>query len=67
MKTISTIQTSEVKSLPIPEYIYIMLHSQEQCEEAQKNGFTIFYRDYAGLHHIPFIQVEWSDLMKINQ
>ena len=63
----TTIQTSEVKSLPIPEYIYIMLHSAEQCEEAQKNGFTIFYRDYDGYHHIPYIRVRRSDIMKINQ
>ena len=63
----TTIQTSKVKSLPIPEYGYRMLQSAEQWEEAQKSSFTIFYRDYDGYHHIPYIRVRWSDIMKLNQ
>lgn len=63
--TVTTIPTSAINNTPNDEYVNIMLHSSEQCEEAQKNGFTIFCRDYAGLHHIPYIRVRWSDIMKI--
>ena len=60
----TTIPTSEVKTIPNNEYIDIIIHSKEQYEEAQDNGFEFFYRIYEG-HLITYIQVKWSDIMKI--
>lgn len=60
----TTIPTSEVKNIPNNEYIDIIIHSKEQYEEAQVNGFEFFYKEYAG-HLITYIQVKWSDIMKI--
>ena len=64
MKISATILTSEVKNIPNEEYVNIMLHSQRQCKEAQDNGFELLYKDYAG-YLLPYIQVKWSDIMKI--
>lgn len=59
----TTIPTSEVKNIPNNEYIDIIIHSKEQYEEAQANGFELFYKEYAG-HLITYIQVKWSDIIK---
>ena len=64
MKISATISTSEVKNIPNNEYIDIIIHSKEQYEEAQDNGFEFFYKEYAG-HLITYIQVKRSDIMKI--
>ena len=64
MKISTTISTSEVKNIPNNEYIDIIIHSKEQYEEAQDNGFEFFYKEYAG-HLITYIQVKRSDIMKI--
>ena len=64
MKISATISTSEVKNIPNEEYVNIMHHSQRQCKEAQDNAFELLYKDYAG-YLLPYIQVKWSDIMKI--
>ena len=61
---IAIIPTSEVKTIPNNEYIDIVIRSKEQYEEAQAKGFEFFYKEYAG-HLITYIQVKWSDIMKI--
>ena len=62
----TTIPTSEVKNVPNDEYIDIVIRSKEQYEEAQSNGFELFYKEYAG-HLITYIKVKWSDIMGIKQ
>lgn len=64
MKTITTIPTNTINYTTNDEYVNIMLHSSEQCAEAQANGFDLFYREHER-HLIPYIRVRWSDLMKI--
>lgn len=59
-----TVTTSAINNTPNDEIVNIMLRSVKQLEEARANGFGIFYRDYKG-HLIPYIRVQWSDLMKI--